>query len=350
MAREDKWKSEEELLKRKLEKPESGRPHVVILGAGASKAAIPYGDRNGLQVPLMNDLVEVTGLSKVFDEQGITWRGKNFESLYSEMASEVAGDSLLDRIESHVRQYFEQFELPDEPTVYDYLVLSLREKDLIATFNWDPLLAQALYRNSYWASMPNVVYLHGNVAIGYCMEHDPPTLGWRGRSCKHCGSMLVDTPILFPIEKKDYSSSPILKMNWDIVKAFMQEAYFFTVFGYSAPKTDVDAVNLLKEGWGDIEERRFEETEIIDIRDADELEELWSPFIHTHHRMISSSFFSSSLWWHPRRTCEALWQATMMVEPYPAKPMPRDGSLGEIWEWVRPYFAAEVALKKSDET
>ena len=35
------------------------RPHVVILGAGASAAAFPKGDRNGRRLPLMDDLVQV---------------------------------------------------------------------------------------------------------------------------------------------------------------------------------------------------------------------------------------------------------------------------------------------------
>jgi hypothetical protein len=34
-------------------------------------------------------------------------------------------------------------EIPDHVTLYDELLLTLRSKDLIATFNWDPLLLQA---------------------------------------------------------------------------------------------------------------------------------------------------------------------------------------------------------------
>ena len=36
-------------------------PHVVFLGAGASKAAFPHGDRNGRHLPLMNELPSVLG-------------------------------------------------------------------------------------------------------------------------------------------------------------------------------------------------------------------------------------------------------------------------------------------------
>jgi hypothetical protein len=41
---------------------ENTRPHVVILGAGASLAAFPNGDRNGRRLPLMKDFVDVVAL------------------------------------------------------------------------------------------------------------------------------------------------------------------------------------------------------------------------------------------------------------------------------------------------
>ena len=56
-----------------------GRPHVVILGAGASKAAFPEGDRNGKKIPIMDDLVETIGLNSIFEKQGIGYAHRNFE-------------------------------------------------------------------------------------------------------------------------------------------------------------------------------------------------------------------------------------------------------------------------------
>jgi hypothetical protein len=69
------------------------------------------------------------------------------------------------------------------------------------------------------------------------------------------------------------------------------------VFGYSAPKTDVEAVDLMKEAWGQVEERRLEQTEIIARpgADHDELHKTWDPFIHTHHYDIVESFYESWL-------------------------------------------------------
>jgi hypothetical protein len=34
-------------------------PHVVLIGAGASKAAFPNGDAYGRKLPLMNELTDV---------------------------------------------------------------------------------------------------------------------------------------------------------------------------------------------------------------------------------------------------------------------------------------------------
>ena len=38
------------------------RPHVVLLGAGASRAAFPSGDGCFRKVPVMNDLLDIVGL------------------------------------------------------------------------------------------------------------------------------------------------------------------------------------------------------------------------------------------------------------------------------------------------
>ena len=61
------------------------RPHVVILGAGASKQAFSSGDRNGSIVPVMNELVEATNIHRVLTHAKIDYAGRDFEALYSEL-------------------------------------------------------------------------------------------------------------------------------------------------------------------------------------------------------------------------------------------------------------------------
>ena len=177
-----------------------GRPHVVILGAGSSLAAFPDGDANGIGLPLMCDFIEKVGLENDLSNYKIDFKGQNFEEIYSNLYEKDEYKDLIKIIETKTSKYFSHMKLPSEPTIYDHLVLSLREKDLIATFNWDPFLYLASLRNHNYANLPHVVYLHGNVAVGYCLEHRKK--GMAGYSCSVCQKPYQPSRLLFPILKK----------------------------------------------------------------------------------------------------------------------------------------------------
>lgn len=131
-------------------------PHVVILGAGASKAAMPDGDKSGKMIPLMDNLPDILGNDwKVLVEKAKPPKG-NFEATFSWIRKTGCFPSQLSNIETLIKNYFWDLELPDNPTIYDYLVLGLREKDVIATFNWDPFLMQAHRRNRNVAGLPDI--------------------------------------------------------------------------------------------------------------------------------------------------------------------------------------------------
>ncbi len=133
------------------------RPHVVILGAGASFAATPKGDRNGNRLPLMDNFVDVVGLRNILERHQLGHLAEqNFEDVYSNIHAAQTKHVALQEIESAVDSYFRRLALPDNPTIYDYLVLSLRPKDVIATFNWDPFLFEACRRNCTITPMPRV--------------------------------------------------------------------------------------------------------------------------------------------------------------------------------------------------
>ena len=193
-----------------------GIPHVVILGAGASRQAFPSGDINGYKLPTMLDLVETVGLYSILDSYGIDYKDKNFEEIYSVLYEDSCYDSLIDEIHTAIYQYFSKLTLPQLPTLYDHLVLSLRSKDVIATFNWDPLLYYACWRNCQRVKLPHIVYLHGNVAVGYC-EKDNQT-GWIGASCSKCGDKYKPSRLLYPIKQKDYLRDDFLKVEWETLK------------------------------------------------------------------------------------------------------------------------------------
>lgn len=44
-----------------------------------------------------------------------------------------------------------------------------------------------------------------------------------------------------------------------------------TIFGYSASKSDVEAITMLKKTWGAVKDRNLEEIEIVDLRDENEV-------------------------------------------------------------------------------
>src|SRR5690349_9416970 len=120
------------LERTKIQQPNFGRPHVVILGAGASLAALPNGDKHGRKLPLMWNIVDVTGLGPILDKFGVHDHRDNFEKLYSDLATDGQHPDLVAEIDQVIFNYFAGMELPDTPMIYDHLVLALRKKDVIA--------------------------------------------------------------------------------------------------------------------------------------------------------------------------------------------------------------------------
>jgi hypothetical protein len=120
------------------------RPHVVLLGAGASRAAFPNGDAAGRRLPLMTDLVEIVGLQHLVEEAGREYANEtNFEAIYGRLALEPSRSNLVREIERRIDAYFAALSLPSQATLYDRLLVSLRPTDAVFTFNWDPFLFDA---------------------------------------------------------------------------------------------------------------------------------------------------------------------------------------------------------------
>lgn len=290
------------------------RPHVVILGAGASVAAIPKGDKNGHVISVMTGFVDKLGLSEVIDKCNLSTDSDNLEDIYMEMYDKPDCGEARSILEKKIEEYFSAFEIPYLPTVYDYLLMGLTGKDLIATFNWDPLLVQAYERCSKIApSLPELAFLHGNVGIGLC-EKDNAVCLMKDGVCLQCGRKLANIPLLYPVKEKNYNSNRYISESWKRLADQLKHAYRVTIFGYSAPKSDAAAINMLKEAWGDWRERNLEEIEIIDIADENSIAKAWEEFIHTHHYSVVRNIFDSSIAKFPRRTCELLFDNTMNVK------------------------------------
>lgn len=314
-------------------------PHVLILGAGASLAAFPNGDRAGRSLPLMNNLVEVTGLAPVLQSHGISLPVSDFEGFYDRLVAEGKRPELVEVVEQHIHRYFSSLILPDEATLYDHLLLSLREKDLIATFNWDPFLAYAYKRNVSIRKLPQLAFLHGNVAIGVCYEHR--TKGFIGDVCSECRKTLTASRRLYPVRQKNYNNDAFISNEWNILREFLQAAYLVTIFGYSAPKTDIEARSLMLDQWRANPTRELAQISIIDVDRRSKIEAAWQDFFVSHHYGIHASAFTTSQFRHPRRSCEAFAMASLQQQPWQENPMRRFNSLPELQQWIMPLLEEE---------
>jgi hypothetical protein len=317
-------------------------PHVVILGAGASLAACPRGDANGIRLPVMANLVSVLGLEPLLAKIGIEdCASQNFEVIYDRIASDDAYRDFRLEVDTLVHRYFASLQLPTEVTIYDQILLSLRPKDLVATFNWDPLLLQAYARNRHM-SLPRVVFLHGNVYLGYCPEHKKK--GYLTQTCEVCGRAFLPSPLLFPITKKEYRSHPLLAGEWDELAATLDKTYLLTIFGYAAPSSDTAAKEILVKAWDGNETRELAEVEVIDILPRRTLYDRWKEFIVSHHWGASTRFCQTLQFRHPRRSCEAFAFATLQQDPWATRLIPRFRRLDRLHEWMSPLVKEEKAL------
>lgn len=320
-----------------IEGPLNLRPHVVLLGAGASRAAFPSGDAAGRRLPLMTDLVETVGLRSLVEKAAPEYaKETNFEAIYSRLAMEPSRSNLVREIERRIYAYFDALSLPSQATLYDRLLVSLRPTDAVFTFNWDPFLFDAYQRNRAEVPLPEIFFLHGNVRIGACLTHD--RWGARNEHCPDCLKTLADVPLLYPIERKDYSSDPYIRRNWEAAKALFTKAFTLTIFGYGASASDNDAVELLRSAWLARSNRTFEHIEIIDTAQQSSLHDRWSAFTPTLHYRLETRFEGSRLARWPRRSRESLVYPMTKGVPCEDFPLPATDCLGELQE-----YAAHIA-------
>ncbi len=279
------------------------RPHLVILGAGATMATIPYGDKNGKKSSVMNNFIEKLELGYIFKDIKLKTTSKNIEEIYSELYEREEYSLERKKLEEAIAAYFKTLELPDSLTIYDLLILSLRDKDCIASFNWDNLLIQA-YQRVYkiTSNLPNLLFLHGNVDTGIC---ECGKYGVINPECD-CGKQFTPSPLLYPVKKKDYTSDRFIKTQWEQFEIKIEEAGYLTIFGYSAPKTDVEAMRIMKKAFS-TESKFFHGIEVIDTNKKSLIRDNWRYFDErtNWHINVIKTFSESILTEFPRRSIEA---------------------------------------------
>lgn len=287
----------------------NNRPHVFILGAGASKAALPHGDRNGMECPVMDGFLKKTGLEGLLLNTPFQNLTDNLEIIYSAIHESGEYPEKLSALEKGVQEYFNKLTLPDTPTVYDYLLLSLRSKDCIFTFNWDDLLVQAYLRvRKITNNLPKIFFLHGNIAMGYC-ENCATVVLKSEKTCPKCKNKILSQPLLYPIREKNYQFNPSISNAWKSFLSILKNCSILTIFGYGAPPSDAAAIESMYHAFSSTM-RRYDSIEIIDIKPESQLIEEWDPFLKetNYHVKCFRSIFDSILAEFPRRSIEGYTQ------------------------------------------
>lgn len=148
--------------------------------------------------------------------------------------------------------------------------------------------------------------------------------------CIKCGNRLTDSKLLYPIKTKNYTNDIFISNEWNALKNYLKNTYILSIFRYSAPKSDVEAKQLMQEAWGKAEERNLEQIEIIDIQEEDNLLNTWESFIHTHHYDIYDNFYKSWSATYPRQSSESLWDETMEVKFLEDNSIPKNANFSEL--------------------
>lgn len=309
-------------------------PHVVIVGAGASKAACSK-DKNGQEVPLLKDIHKILGLTKKLKNYNFSDEEmEDFEMLYSKIYEKKEYEELQIELENAVFDYFSKLDIPDEPTLYDYLILSLTEKDAIISFNWDPFLMQAYRRNIQVKNLPELIFPHGNVGVGLC--NNCKVKGYANCLCPNCFKDFEKMPLLYPTGRKDYNKDEIIKNEWNRARAKLSMAAGITVYGYGAPVTDIEAIELMKTANTISHMKEIAPFTIINIAERETEQIKWKEFYDVKMMLYCNKLEDSLLWQNPRASLETIFAAILQQQPSDnQKPFKKFSTLCELQEYVK---------------
>lgn len=149
--------------------------------------------------------------------------------------------------------------------------------------------------------------------------------------------------LLFPVENKEYATDTFINAEWATLDAFLRQARMLTVFGYSAPVTDAEAVKRFGDPWRNLPTRRFDHLEVIDIADREWLGSKWSPLAFQDHLLLYSTFYESFAAIYPRRSCEVKREVSARGCFAAQNRIPRSATFAGLDEWLSPLLAAEAA-------
>lgn len=89
-----------------------------------------------------------------------------------------------------------------------------------------------------------------------------------------------------------------------------------TFWGYSAPKSDTAALAMMNDAFNNSTSKKFKQFEIINIAEESLLKEAYKGFIYKPTRVsFIESFYQSAIANNPRRSCDCLFENTMLCMP-----------------------------------
>jgi hypothetical protein len=150
--------------------------------------------------------------------------------------------------------------------------------------------------------------------------------------------------LLFPVTNKNYSSNPFINSQWNALRNRLKIGPMrLTIFGYSAPTSDMEAKKIMEEAYGSVKEKKnhFAEIEIIDVKKEQLLKKAWKNFILRDHVTVLDSFFDSWIMRFPRRSGEAHFDTYCKCLPHPVDKPPIFTSLSQMQDWYLKFMIHE---------
>src|SRR5207245_7195957 len=103
----------------------------------------------------------------------------------------------------------------------------------------------AEHRNiNHSIELTRLAFLHGNVRQGFCEEHK--RVNYLSAICERYQKPLKPTSLLYPIKKKNYAENEVIRIQWDRLAVYLDNAFMLTIFVYSGPRTDEEESNIIK--------------------------------------------------------------------------------------------------------
>ena len=126
---------------------------------------------------------------------------------------------------------------------------------------------------------------------------------------------MLSVDLLYPIKEKNYDQNKYIREAWNQACEFIHYAERITFFGYSAPKSDVVAVNRISESLSRSPYKKIKKVEIINIDNEDKLMTSYSRLIPSCIQTnYVKSYYDSSLAKYPRRTSDYLFHTLQCNE------------------------------------